>query len=329
LAIQRNLRPDEALIEYVMGEDNLTVFVLTSDGLHATDAAVSRENLHSRLELLRNLLEQRDQDLWRVPALSLTETLIQPALNAGWLEGVDHVYLVPHGMLNYLPFAVLPLDIEGQQRPIIERFTLAYLPAASSLAREEGVSGDQQTLLAMAPQVSRLKHTSEEAFKNSAGDYQILHLATHGYFNKLNPLLSGLQLEADKDNDGLLEVHEILELKLDAKLVTLSACKTGLGSGYFSAVPAGDDFVGMARAFLQVGSAAVLATLWEVEDRSTVELMKSFYGHLLDDTTGRDKASALAGAQRALLASDEYEHPYYWAPFVVFGALGQTHEAEG
>jgi CHAT domain-containing protein len=164
---------------------------------------------------------------------------------------------------------------------------------------------------------------TESAFKNSADQYRVLHLATHAYFNKLNPLLSGLQLEPDETNDGLLEVHEILELKLESDLVTLSACETGLGSGFFAEIPAGDDFVGMTRAFLQVGSAAVLATLWEVDDRSTVDLMKSFYRNLDAAGAGRDKAAALADAQRSLRTSDKYQHPYYWAPFVLVGVMNQ------
>ena len=92
-------------------------------------------------------------------------------------------------------------------------------------------------------------------------------------------------------------------------------------------MPAGDDFVGMTRAFLQVGSTSVLATLWEVEDRSTVDLMKSFYWHLNASQQGHNKARGLANAQRALIASRDYEHPYYWAPFVLVGSMSQNHEA--
>ena len=73
---------------------------------------------------------------------------------------------------------------------------------------------------------------TETAFKSDAASHRVLHLATHGYFNKLNPLLSGLQLESSQQDDGLLEVHEILKRGLTADLVTLSACETGLGSGY-------------------------------------------------------------------------------------------------
>jgi CHAT domain-containing protein len=255
-------------------------------------------------------------------------------------------------MLNYLPFALLPIHSTTEQELVVDRFSLAYLPSAASLAN--GVSNDSQpqSLLAMAPGRGQLQNTSDEvasiaylfrpnsemllgddatesAFKNSADQYRVLHLATHGYFNRLNPLLSGLQLEPDDANDGLLEVHEILELDLESDLVTLSACETGLGSGFFTEIPAGDAFVGMTRAFLQAGSATVLATLWAVEDRSTLDLMKSFYRNLNAAGADRDKATALADAQRSLRTSEKYQHPYYWAPFVLVGAVNQHNRNRG
>jgi len=101
--------------------------------------------------------------------------------------------------------------------------------------------------------------------------------------------------------------------------VTLSACETALGSGYFSEIPAGDEFVGMTRAFLSAGSASVMATLWEVDDKASVHLMQHFYEHLIEPMGGRDKAGALADAQRKLHANKLLAHPYYWAPFVLVG----------
>ena len=167
------------------------------------------------------------------------------------------------------------------------------------------------------------KAATESAFKYEAANYSLLHLATHGYFNKFNPLLSGLELEADTTNDGQLELHEILGLHLNADLVTLSACQTGLGSGHFAEIPAGDDFVGLTRAFLYAGSASVMATLWEVDDASTLELMKIFYGGLMKATKHEDKATALAIAQRSFLSSDDYKHPYFWAPFILVGEMSR------
>jgi len=156
----------------------------------------------------------------------------------------------------------------------------------------------------------------------------VLHLATHGYFNEANPLMSGLELEPDRSEDGMLRVHEILDLPLSADLVTLSACDTALGSGYFAELPVGDEFVGLNRAFLAAGSAAVMATLWQVDDRASVSLMKQFYGRLRAAGEARDAASALAFAQRALRGSRELAHPYYWAAYVVVGRVDSELEIE-
>ena len=259
---------------------------------------------------------------------------------------VRHLYLVPHGSLNYLPFALLPTGPAGHGTLLIDRYTLAQLPAAAVLLRDAFASDGPQSLLAMAPARSRLRHALEEArsidalfkphsrlmigvgatessFKKLAGNFRVLHLATHGTFNKLNPLLSGLELEADGANDGLLQVHEVLGLHLAADLVTLSACDTALGSGYFAEVPAGDEFVGMTRAFLAAGSTSVMATLWDVDDKASVQLMQHFYEQLTK-ATGGDKAGALAEAQRELRANKVLAHPYYWAPFILVGTPSRT-----
>jgi CHAT domain-containing protein len=199
----------------------------------------------------------------------------------------------------------------------------------------------EATLLALAPNRGKLEHAQQEvrsisrffprshlvlegprateaSFKTESQSYTVLHLATHGYFNKLNPLLSGLELEPGGREDGRLEVHEVLDMRLAADLITLSACETALGSGYFAEVPAGDDFVGLTRAFLFAGSASVLASLWEVNDRSTLELMEIFYRRLREG----NKAAALATAQREMLRSGgRYAHPYFWAPFALVGAV--------
>jgi CHAT domain-containing protein len=341
-----SLAGDEALIEYVVGSENVMLFVLTRDSLTADTIPIRREDLGNKVELVRNLIRRQDNEHWKKPAASLGKFLLDPVVTSGRLDGINHLYLVPHGTLNYLPFALLPSRVVDDSRRLIEDFTLAVLPTAAALLQKNSGSANSASMLALAPERSRLQHAFEEAhvintlfqpdsralvgktatesrFKQLASQYRLLHLATHSYFNKLNPLLSGLELEPDEVNDGQLELHEILGLQLDADLVTLSACQTGLGSGYFAEVPAGDDFVGLTRAFLYAGSTSVLATLWEVDDASTLGLMKNFYGGLTQAAANEDKASALAKAQRAYLASDNYNHPYFWAPFVLVGEMGR------
>ena len=284
---------------------------------------------------------------WLKPAAGLSALLVEPLENSGLLRGVHCLYIVPHGTLNYLSFALLPRGATDQRQLLIDRYTVAYLPAAAALLRDSTASAAPQTMLAMAPARARLRYASEEArsvdalyrpnsqlllgasatesrFKKLARDFRVLHLATHGYFDNANPLLSGIELEMDGANDGLLQVHEVLGLRLRADLVTLSACDTALGSGYFAEMPTGDDFVGMTRAFLSAGSTSVLAALWPVDDRASVTLMSRFYGRLNTETDDRSAAGALAHVQRELRRSSELGHPYYWAEYIVVGAMDRN-----
>jgi CHAT domain-containing protein len=338
--IQSKLPPDAALLEYVVSDDSVAIFVLTSTNLRAKTVPLRAADLRAKVELFRDLVVGERTDAWRKPAESLLRLLIEPVEQAGWLNAITRLYVVPHGVLHYLPFAALPRSSAQGSRYLVEDYVLAYLPAAATLYFQPPANGSR-TLLALAPASSHLRFAAQEAqsvrrlfpdkgvalvggsatesaFKGVARNYGIIHFATHGYFNKANPIFSGVQLEADQKNDGRLEVHEILALRLDAGLVTLSACETALGSGYFSEVPAGDEFVGLTRAFLFAGSSSVVASVWEVNDRSTMQFMDSFYRRLRP----AGAAGALAQAQRETLRRGGlYRHPYYWAPFVLTGAM--------
>src|SRR5256886_14408353 len=165
---------------------------------------------------------------------------------------------------------------------------------------------------------------TEDAFRREAPTRRILHLATYGVLNKHNPLFSYVDLAPGGGHDGRLEVHEVFGLRLQADLVVLSACQTGLGSGALADVPTGDDWVGLTRAFLHAGAARVVATLWPVEDQATAALMERFYEGL---AAGADPARALALAQRALLAAPATAHPFTWAGFEVAGRSGGAEPA--
>ncbi len=338
--LQQQLPRGVALIEYVVAPNKLVIFVLTSQGLRAKEVAVKSSELQAKVELLRDLMLRKKTDEWQLPSTGLYDSLIEPIADAGWLKDVNRLYIVPHSILNYLPFAALLNTPGSRGRALIDDYALAYLPAAAALVKQNNSSSSTQSMLAMAPASTRLIYTQQESqsvshyfpkqrklllgnqatessFKRFAGNYDLIHLATHGYFNKLNPLLSGLMLEPDAQEDGRMEVHEILGLKLHAQLVTLSACDTALGSGYFADVPAGDDLIGLTRAFLYAGTPSVLASLWEVNDRSAVDLMRDFYGRLRT----ADKVTALAMTQRDLRRRGPFRHPYYWSGFVLVGQM--------
>lgn len=161
---------------------------------------------------------------------------------------------------------------------------------------------------------------TEAAFLDAASGRRTLHLATYGVLNQHNPLFSFVEFAPDGAGTGRLEVHEVFGLELEADLVVLSACQTGLGSGRRADVPPGDDWIGLTRAFLHAGAANVVATLWAVEDLATAALMEEFYRHYL---AGADPGRAVAMAQRALLEARPDAHPFEWAGFVAVRGRSQ------
>ena len=149
-------------------------------------------------------------------------------------------------------------------------------------------------------------------------NYNIIHFATHGVIMPDIPDISALVLTQNADNmggeDGYLTVGEVSELKIEADLVNLSACETGLGKVY-----AGDGVVGLTSAFMEAGANGVCVSLWPVDDKSTSIFMGSFYGKIAD---GDSFHHALSEVKRDFIAGEygeKYKSPYYWAPFVYYG----------
>lgn len=155
---------------------------------------------------------------------------------------------------------------------------------------------------------------SEEQVKNqSLEDYKILHLATHSLINNKIPERSTivLSLYSDTKEDGLLQMREIYNLKLNSDLVTLSACQTGLGQ-----LIKGEGIQGINRAFFYAGASSVLMSLWAVNDQATSQLMERFYTHLRSSISIME---ALRKAKLEMIKSGTLSHPYYWAGFIISG----------
>jgi len=162
----------------------------------------------------------------------------------------------------------------------------------------------------------------EAAVKRELPRYDIVHLATHGIFDDTSPLYSQIVLaepKAGADEDGLLEAWEIMQMKLKADLVVLSACQTARGR-----VGRGEGVIGMSWALLVAGCPTTVVSQWNVESRSTANLMVAFHRGLGRPSGGErgrlSKAEALRQAELQLLRNPTYAHPFYWAAFSVVGA---------
>ena len=160
-------------------------------------------------------------------------------------------------------------------------------------------------------QASRALATSGEL-----GSYRVVHFATHGFLNSEHPELSGLVLSlVDRDGraqDGFLRLSDIYNLRLAADVVVLSACQSALGKAV-----RGEGLVGLTRGFMYAGAPRVVASLWQVDDESTAELMRRFYQAMLERKLA--PAAALRAAQLELRATKRWASPYYWAAFVLQG----------
>jgi CHAT domain-containing protein/Tfp pilus assembly protein PilF len=183
-------------------------------------------------------------------------------------------------------------------------------------SRQEAAS-----IIALTPRGTGLKATDFEASRDLAlsrqlSEYRIVHFATHGLLNSERPELSGLVFSLidreGKPQDGFLRLHEVYNLQFNADLVVLSACETGLGKEI-----KGEGLIGLTRGFMYSGAPRVVASLWNVDDLATAELMKLFYQRMLKD--GLPAGAALRAAQLELSRQKRWASPYFWAGFVLHG----------
>lgn len=172
-------------------------------------------------------------------------------------------------------------------------------------------ASDRTGLLALDFRANRQLATSGEL-----DQYRILHFSSHGLLDSRRPELSGLVLslidEKGQPEEGFLRLHEIYNLRLNAELVVLSACQTALGKDV-----RGEGLIGLTRGFMYAGVPRVVASLWEVDDAATTELMKRFYRGLLQQKL--PSAAALRAAQIEMLQKKHWQSPYYWGAFVLQG----------
>jgi len=368
----------QAILEYVVGEENIFLFLIRSDEFQLLkirkDFPLSdwiqqmREGMttYHTTAAPPDLLKIRMQQQYAEVAHQLFRKLIAPVED----QLPDRLLIIPDGVLGYLPFEALLTELPN--RP--DRFhTHAYLlrdhaisysysatlleeveekrqisaPRPGALAFAPFYDGDQtelSQLQAYTPpsslrsgfqplafsgeevyQVKRLmggealigKDATEEAFRKHCGAYRILHLSTHGKADDRSSDLSYLAFTPidDGEENELLYVRDLYNLRLNADLVVLSACETGIGR-----LQRGEGIISLARAFTYAGAKSIVTTLWSVSDAKSKFLVTRFYEYL---TKGVSKDRALQRAKLDLLETfaGEAADPFYWAGFVGVGSM--------
>lgn len=333
LELQPILPPGVVVAAYHVTGEAAYLWAVRRDGVAGQALAISPREVRSGALALRRLAGA-GQALDGAEFAALGEALLAPLR----LRRDETVVVIPHGPLNYLPFAALS---DGRSY-LVERNAVAYAPSlsllkalmeadaasrgANLLAYANPYAGEGLTSLPGAAAEAEAiaggdpaavlrtgMDASEDAFRREAPGFRTLHIAAHAKVDEIDPLYSTVFLAPGGPHDGALEAREIYDLNIGAAdLVSLSACETGLGR-----VGRGDEQWGFVRTFLAAGAKSVAVSLWDVEDESTRALMESFYQGYRG---GEGRAAALRGAQRALIANPATSAPFHWAAFSIWGA---------
>ncbi len=323
------LEPGVVLLAYYLTEDEILLWTVRSDGLALIRTPLRRDLLAQTVLDYRRMIQNLEP--LEETARQLHGWLMKPAAAA--VAGADVVGIIPHNALHYLSFGTL----QGPDGYVVETVPLFYLPTASlleyTLSRRTETRNprvlaignpdldDPALALPFAeyevgaigwnfPDVAVLteERATEAWVVRNIADFGIIHLASHGEFDPINPLFSAIKLAKGDAADGNLAAAEVFGLKIDADMVVLSACQTGLGR-----ITAGDDVIGLNRAFFYAGTHAIVSSLWRVSDVSTAMLIKHFYRQYVIHR----KAESL---RRAMLhVKQHYPHPGYWGAFTVVG----------
>ena len=376
-----------ALLEYVVTDGEVIIFAVTKH--HCTVKTQPLDiSLTTLVKEFRRSIQNVDDPAYIRSARSLYAYLVAPVIAT--LNRVDKLYIIPDGILNYLPFeALLTKKVARSARAayaqfpyLLRKFEISYQASAELLlehkektdAKYSSIFSGFAPVFADHPPVEKFyadairstavekkqeskrvtrsitidgerfaelpesenevngilklfkaRHQSAAVFLHQEADEsrlkspavsmsRFIHIASHGIINEEKPKLSGIIFAASGDHsseDGILYSGEIYNLKLNADLVVLSACETGLGT-----IVKGEGILGLTRGFMYAGAQHLLVSLWQVADKSTSDVMIEFYRNVLK---GQEYSSALRNAKLTMIKRGKYSHPVEWSPFVLTG----------
>jgi CHAT domain-containing protein/Tfp pilus assembly protein PilF len=305
-----------------------------------TDRTRAEELSKYACMLYENLIKPAASDIAGIRRLIIVPDGPLHYLPFQTLKPDDNTYLLKKYLITYAPSASVLSEIDKWRGKTVPKEDLIAFAVQDfgeqQLARDRGIvrSVFRDFYRERGYSFGLLPHTMDEVnglgdiygdavvyvdtqalefrAKNECSNFSLVHFATHGILDEEKPMYSGVVLSRKivQEDDGFLQAYEVYNIRLNADLLVLSACRTGLGK-----LTKGEGLVGLSRAFMYAGSSSLVVSLWSVEDVSTAFLMKQFYSNLQQ---GLDKDEALRKAQMQLLDSEK-SHPLFWAPFVLIG----------
>jgi len=323
--IRRELAPGTTLISYFVTTTQVQAWVVDSSHVHYVALPVTAADMDHIACWAERMGNRNGSDARGVQRHNLNcaengDTEAFRLLFEPLREKISgrRLIIVPHSVLHFVPFAALRDGsigfLHAKETPAGGRALVLGDPETTS-GKLAGARREAERIASALDTTALLDtHATESALHHLDGEVGVIHIAAHGRYDRRNPLFSHLALAPDAENDGRLEVHEILgDLDLTGvNLVVLSACESGLGKG-----SRGDDVVGLTRAFLYAGAPGVMSTLWDIDDAATAELMESFYARF---RAGDSAADSLRNAQLAMLRRhDAHAAPEFWAAFTLTG----------
>lgn len=327
--VQQSARRDGyEVLYYLVRDTGIVVWLIGADSVTVRSVFLPRSELISKVAQLSKGLTDPKVTFDVHTSRELFLFLVEPVRR--WMK-TDHLVIVPHEDLHYLPFQALQNPEDGSY--LGERLQLSYAPSATVLLASKKVRHiGGATLLAVAD--PDLPHAVDEVdalgrlyagrgkvvtdvlaaetdVRAWAGQHALVHLSVHGVFSPRAPLLSHLKLRRDAQNDGQLTAAEMFGLPLDrVTLIVLSACETGRAEATHA-----NEILGMLRALLYAGANTLVLSSWKVDAKSTELWMTTFYR----EAQGKPLSEAARVALRTVKQHRDYAHPYHWAAFSMIG----------
>jgi len=344
--IQKQLSDSTGLLSYFISptRQRIHVFVVRNKKLRVVSRDL-KEGWSGELKAFRNAIKLDAPKVWISAGNYLSEILL-PARHL--LRNCNQLIIIPDGILSTIPFDALftrkTRELDTLPNLLVNNYCISYDYAAGLVDLEKRTTVKENSILLFAPvhfdledkirplpgtevEVNEVassfkQHRQKSTFlvqqdasleqlnKALIGNFNFIHLATHGVADEENPELSRIYTR-QKNDPGAMYLADIYRCQINANLVVLSGCQTAAGK-----LHQGEGVVGLSRAWKYAGAKQVLSSLWNVPDLSTAKLMSFFYDEILK---GSATDSALQRAKLRLMELPEYRSPRYWSPFVLIG----------